>query len=469
MSFLKIHTTGGIISPGDLEKIALACRHHNCDSIQLGSRQEIYIYCETTEADELKKKLRTVNFLVEKDVQAHANIITSFASVGVYPSTVWVTGDTFFDVLEEFDYQPQLKINITDPSQLLVSQFTGELNFVASHHRNYWFLYINFPGLVERELWPALIYIDEVASLAKRIEEIYLNEQLFHVSDLFDQIGNEIVKNSRAVDKDLRLVTGSIPYYEGMNIMNSLNNSYWLGIYRRNYKFSVDFILDLCDLCAENKIGKVSLTTWKTFLIKDIKEQDRIKWEMLLGKYGINIRHSSIELHWQLPDMDEDLMKLKNKLVQVFNENDIRTYGICFGIRYENRTSYGNVIIEKDREDQIYTVYHTSGFNVLSNALIVVKEKIQEEALAETLQEVCKMFYKQLNGKKENDGPVKIKVLMPTVDLFQCKTCYTIYNEQVGDVVAGVPAGNIFNNLPEEYMCPVCDGPKSDYAKIIEV
>jgi rubredoxin len=468
MSFLKIHTTGGIISPGDLEKIALACRHHNCDSIQLGARQEIYIYCESSEADALHKKLRSLNFLIETDVQLHANIITSFASVGVYPSTVWVTGDTFFDVLEEFDYQPQLKINITDPSQLLVPLFTGELNFVASHHRNYWFLYINFPGLVEQELWPALIYIDEVAPLAKRIEEIYLHEQLFRVSDLFDQIGNEIVKNSRAVDKDLRLVTGSIPYYEGMNIMNSLNNSYWLGIYRRNYKFSVDFILDLCDLCADNKIGKVSFTTWKTFLIKDIKAQDRLKWEMLLGKYGINIRHSSIELHWQLPDMDEDLMKLKNKLVQVFNENDIRTYGICFGICYENRTSYGNVIIEKDREDKMYTVYHTSGFSVLNNERIVVKEEIQEEALAKTLQKVCNMFYKQLNAKKENDDPVKIKIFTPTVDLFQCKTCYTIYNEKVGDVVAGIPAGNIFNNLPEAYICPVCDGPKSDYVKMIE-
>jgi hypothetical protein len=55
-------------------------------------------------------------------------------------------------------------------------------------------------------------------------------------------------------------------------------------------------------------------------LIKDIREEDREKWEKMLGLHGINLRHSSLELNWQLPDFDQQALQLKNTLVQALEE-----------------------------------------------------------------------------------------------------------------------------------------------------
>jgi len=463
---IKLLVTGGIISPGNLEQVVLVAQEHNSNSISVGSRQELYINCPESEVKALEKKFSRMGFETEISEQLYYNIVTSFAAVGVYPSASWVTSDTFFDVLEAFHYYPKLRINITDPFQRLIPIFGCNLNFIASHHRNYWFLYIQMPGSAQRELWPALIYIDEVAPLSKKIEEIYYNQNINIASELFDKIGNETIRNSRAVDRELVLVKKSVPYYEGMN---PVNNSYWLGIYRRDYQYSLNFILDLCELCKESKMGKVSLTTWRTILIKDIKEDDRIKWEILLGKHGINIRHSSLELHWQLPDMDKEALELKKYLVNKFDENDTRTYGLSFAINTSELHPFTNVIIKKNEEQlNTYDTFYTRAFNPDNNEYITYKTKITKEELADNLKALCLFYYSSLNQSgKKGEKPEK-KTILINNHLFQCKACFTIYNEQVGDMVNGIPAGVPFAKLPQTYICPVCEGSVTEYIEIEE-
>jgi len=471
---IRILIAGGIISPGDLEIIATAAQMHRGSAIAFGSRQEIYVSCPEEEITKLGKRLIRLGFCCEADPGPHANIVTSFASVDIYPSTIWVTGDTFFHVLEKFHYRPRLKINITDPVQRLIPLFTGHLNFIASHHRNYWFLYIHLPGFSRRELWPGLIYIDEIAPLAQRIEEICgeKGEEEITISQLFDRIGNETIPNSRSIDRELTLVKKSIPYYEGMN---PVGNAYWLGIYRRDYQYSLSFILDLCELCRESKMGKISITTWKTMLIKDIHEADRIKWEVLLGKHGVNIRHSSLELHWHIPDLDTDALQLKNKLVNSFDQKDIRTYGICFSIHSEEKSEgFGNVLIERlDDQSMRYKVSHTPEFSLFDSDRVAVKVVIRVSALVKVLQEICLLYYKQL---KEREAAAILpaspsatrKPVLRTFSLFQCQTCFTIYNQDIGDVVNNIMPGIPFESLPEHYLCPVCEGEKHEYIKLEE-
>jgi len=463
---IRILTTGGIISPGELEKIALSAKEHNCSGINFGSRQEIYLTCPVKEVNKLKDDLKSLSFLCESSSGQHSNIVTSSASVGLYPSTIWVTADTFFDVLEEFDYQPKLKINITDPAQRLIPHFTGHLNFIASHHRNYWFLYVQLPGFSQRELWPALIYIDDVAPLSKKIEELFYKNKPVDLNEIFNKITTDVISNSRAVDGNCNIVKGSIPYYEGLNPMVGV---YWLGIYRRNYEYPIEFILDVCEVCNEGRIGKINLTTWKSLLIKDIKDEERIKWEVLLGKHGINIRHSALELHWQLPDLNPKALELKNKLVNIFDRKDIRTYGICFGISTQESDSYGNIIIKFNYNEaqNTYSIFHTEDFDPANSELITFEESITESELAEKLQSLCLTFYSQLNKKKEDEAPVKTRLLNPEIDLFQCTTCFTIYNQTIGDVVAGINPGVPFNLLPDNYCCPVCEGEKESYIKMV--
>ena len=39
---------------------------------------------------------------------------------------------------------------------------------------------------------------------------------------------------------------------------------------------------------------------------------------------------------------------------------------------------------------------------------------------------------------------------------FRCLVCGYIYDESEGDVSNGVPAGTTFENLSEEWECPIC-------------
>jgi rubredoxin len=46
-----------------------------------------------------------------------------------------------------------------------------------------------------------------------------------------------------------------------------------------------------------------------------------------------------------------------------------------------------------------------------------------------------------------------------------CTVCGYIYDPAVGDPSNGVPAGTPFENLPADWVCPVCGAPKEDFEK----
>lgn len=54
-----------------------------------------------------------------------------------------------------------------------------------------------------------------------------------------------------------------------------------------------------------------------------------------LGERGINERNSQMEMNWHLPVDDVDALGLKRYLVQSFDQKDISTYGLTFGISSE--------------------------------------------------------------------------------------------------------------------------------------
>jgi rubredoxin len=44
-----------------------------------------------------------------------------------------------------------------------------------------------------------------------------------------------------------------------------------------------------------------------------------------------------------------------------------------------------------------------------------------------------------------------------------CKTCGHIYDPAVGDPDAGIEAGIPFETLPDDWVCPQCGSPKTDF------
>ncbi|HJP19419.1 MAG: rubredoxin [Gammaproteobacteria bacterium] len=52
------------------------------------------------------------------------------------------------------------------------------------------------------------------------------------------------------------------------------------------------------------------------------------------------------------------------------------------------------------------------------------------------------------------------------MEKWRCIVCDYIYNPEVGDMNAGISPGTKFEDLPEDWVCPLCGVPKKDFEKM---
>ncbi|MCM5663685.1 rubredoxin [Galbibacter mesophilus] len=463
---------GGVLSPGELKTIAVAAENAGLKSISFGSRQDILFSKQITE-----ENLSNFNAMewIAPDESGSENIVCSYVSADIFPKTPWLTGDRYLYILEQFRHHPTLKINIVDPKQRLVPLFTGHLNFVASNHEDYWFLNIRLPHWEKVVSYPALIYSWDIAKVSLAIENV-LQEEPETVEMIFDLVNDAIDTNNRTIDTPLHVPFHPFPYYEGMNKMGT--DKYWLGLYWRNNKYDLSFLKDMCDLCAECKIGKICITPWKSFIIKGIQSEFKLKWEKFLGKRGINVRHSLLELNWHLPVANKEALKLKKYLVSNFDQNDISTYGLTFGITYYTKKAYyfTSIVVEKNKQPKIpgnftirdtYNLLYAKNFDPNTLEYITHVQDIDKVELPGLLMELSKMYFEQLgeeqSSPKEETTEIKKEMIS---EAHQCQDCLTIYDAKYGDHTQAIPPNTAFEKLPENYTCSMCDAPKTNFKKI---
>ncbi len=48
---------------------------------------------------------------------------------------------------------------------------------------------------------------------------------------------------------------------------------------------------------------------------------------------------------------------------------------------------------------------------------------------------------------------------------FVCDLCGYVYNEELGDPDNGIAPGTSFEDLPEDFECPLCGAGKSDFTE----
>lgn len=52
------------------------------------------------------------------------------------------------------------------------------------------------------------------------------------------------------------------------------------------------------------------------------------------------------------------------------------------------------------------------------------------------------------------------------MDKYRCIVCDYIYDPVTGDPDNGVPPGTAFEDIPEEWVCPLCGVDKSQFEKV---
>ena len=473
MKNTRLIVKGGVISPGELREIVKMSLNQGLKSISFGSRQDI-IFPEGLLAIE-KEKMEKHHF-VFPDEKSGNNIVSSYVSTDIFANTPWLTGNKFLYILEQFKEQPKLKVNITDPKQQLVPLFTGHINFVASHHEDYWFMYIRLPKWDKMEMYPVLIYSWNIAEVYYAIEKILIEEP-DTVDMIFQLVNDSLDTNNRTIDQPLQLPFYPFPYYEGMNKLGI--DQYWLGLYWRNNLYDLDFLKEMCDLCFDCKIGKICITPWKSFIVKGIPKDRKLDWEKFLGKKGINVRHSLLELNWHLPVATEWALNLKTFLVRTLDQYDVSTYGLTFGISEYNRDGhyFTSIVVEKNETPKAlesikiratYNVLYAKNFDPNTKEYIVLAQDVDKQELPTILIELSKKYFEELgNTVLEVNAPTAKKEVQET-DIHQCSECLTLYNSEYGDVTQGIEKGVLFKDLPEDYCCSLCEAPKSNFINYLE-
>lgn len=468
----RVLDKGGVLTPDMLLRILKFAEAAGNQYVHLGSRQDILFYLPDYYQS---KSIENSEIQLQKRSSGIQNVVSSFVCVDILPSTNWVHSGTYLSILDQFSHKHLLRVNIVDPRQNLVPLFYGHLNFVASTTPNYWFLYLNLNNQKDPQLWPEMVFTDDIAAFAFELEKLIIEKGITQLNALISEIGRlSIQKNTLPNTAAIELPKGFFPYYEGLNKIDG-RDIYWAGFYWRNNQYPIKFLKEVCHLCQQTQVSRISFTPWKTFLIKDIDAQYKLYWDELIGRYGINMRHSSFELNWHLPLLDKEALQLKRYLVSEFDKFDIRTFGLSFSIQNKSNERFTTVVIQSKNRlpflgkfdfTKTYSIEHAYDFNPNNNHYIEFANNLSKGELPQKLSELSKRYYARLfvnHRSSQLKSTTTEKRIQRTV--FQCSACQTTYDEHFGDLLAGIKPGISFDQLPDNYCCQVCENPKSTFIK----
>jgi rubredoxin len=317
--------------------------------------------------------------------------------------------------------------------------------------------------------------------MSKQVEElIFLHREKFYdnpeaAGDLLYSLTQQTSYITKPVESPLKLPVFNLPYYEGLN---RYNDKYWLGIYRRDELFTLNFLKEVCLLCLHTKIGQLCSSPWKSLIIKGISEKDRQQWSNLLAKHQVNVRHAANELNFQVEDNCREGLVLKKYMVKYLSSDDTRTFGICIGIKTRRKSEVFSSILVRRRPLirignweflHVYDILCAKDFNPNERTGIVFSKSNPKVLLPEQLHRAI-IAFSDHQSKHVEPVPKKTKKDTPARQdkkhyVHQCKHCLTIYDESVGEPDKGIIAGTTFAQLPD-YSCSLCEASKSDFVTI---
>lgn len=470
---VRIYSHGGVLSPGDLLDIVSIANKVGTTHIHFGIRQDILMIVDNlylNTLDEIFAELKLKYELISEF--SSNNIVSSYPAASILRTTSWLRTGHYYSIMDEFEKTPELKVNIVDPMQGLVPLLTGNLNFVASEKREYWYLFIKYPDSDKLELWPTYITTADITKITYSIVDQLLSgaDSIKTIKPVIDNLyGTGMPKVQKR--PEYPLVT--LPNYDGIH---QVDEEFWIGIYKRHNDFPITFIEDLCALCIENKIGKLGITPWHSLLVKGIKKEQVVKWDMLLNKYGINTQHSSLELNWQIPTLDEEAEKLKLFIYKEFDKNDIRTKGLTFGVRTRKIVPATNVIIERVPKSifRKYRILHSKDFNPNNREYVLYTDQVYKQDLPGALMDLTRNYNNSIETQSrsifqfdlvDEEEEIEIEEVKEISYVYECAECMSVYDPVYGDEIAGVQRGTRFEDLPDSYCCAVCDAQKASFTK----
>ncbi|MFM2291697.1 MAG: hypothetical protein RIS29_1510 [Bacteroidota bacterium] len=470
---LRMLVKGGIITPAYFLKILEIARTAGNTTISFGSRQDIIFKLPvelqpqvTAELDKLKIEYA---YKQQEIGTMPQNIVSSFVAADIQGSTQWLNSGNYIQILDLFEHKHKLRVNIADPRQTMVPLFYGHINFVASPSKHYWYVYLRLPEAYELYQLPFLIYSTDIPALAHNIEKLWDTIHTLSAAEIGAEVGADKALNTKSIDTQLEHPKTFSADYEGFGRMYE-SDKYWAGFYWRNNQYEIRFLEQMCRLSLDTGLAKIAITPWKSFLVKSIEEKHLMKWQTLLGKNGITMRHSAFDLNWHLPLDNKKALKLKNHIVRKFDKQDVCVHGLTFSIMDEPELQFSSIVIKEHKPSYIpgfmhflktYDISYAERFDPNSCIYHYFVEKCTRNELDVVLSDLIRRFHSQILPEKE--VPEIRKNEQTNIKTYQCPDCFSVYLQEIGCPEQHIAPGTPFAKLPESYCCPVCETAKSAF------
>ncbi len=383
--------------------ILSAAKKIKVHGVRFGLRQQLMIDLESFSIPDFTAEMENLAIPYQVDKNTYPNIVSSFPAADAFIRESWLSEDVYKEVLGSFDYEPTIKVNICDSDQSFTPMLTGNINWIASASvPHYWHLIIRFPKTNVIYEWNMLAHSNDISAVTKSLDQIITNNASRFIDNAEadgEQLFGMLAKDGhqlRAAENKVILPHFNLPYFEGLN---RYDHKYWLGIYRRDEVFGVDFLQKLCKLCMDTGLGQFCCTSWKTIMIKGIEEHNKEAWNLLLEEFQINMRHAANELNFQVEDNSTEALALKNYLVKHLGMDDTRTFGICIGIKTRKKSEiFSSILVRRRylidfmgiRLGKVYDILCAKDFNpnerteeIFSsgNPLIVLPEQLRRSVV----------------------------------------------------------------------------------------
>ena len=100
---------------------------------------------------------------------------------------------------------------------------------------------------------------------------------------------------------------------------------------------------------------------------------------------------------------------------------------------------------------------------------IFIGEIVNADVISEKPCMTYDYYHQVKRGTTPKTAPSYIKEkkeAMPKMAKYRCTVCGYIYDPEVGDPDGGIKPGTTFEELPDNWVCPVCGATKSEFEKI---
>ena len=114
-----------------------------------------------------------------------------------------------------------------------------------------------------------------------------------------------------------------------------------------------------------------------------------------------------------------------------------------------------------------YNLLYAKNFDPNEQEYIVHVQDVDLVELPALLMELSRLYFDQLGNEKEDDIEQETEPETTEFEVHQCSECMSIYDPELGDPMLGIAPNTAFEDLGDDYVCPLCEAEKSKFVRKI--